>query len=78
LYLNKILDVHPLSNISVFVPPYIVFPSYLFEYIWREKVKREGGDHFLSLLGLLADMRTRVTPAEELPQVTNKQTNNQT
>ena len=50
----------------------------MFEYIWREKVKMEGGDHFLSLLGLQAGMRTRMTPAEELPQVTNKQTKKQT
>ena len=51
-----------------------MFPRYLFEYIWREKVRREGGDHFLSFLGLLASKRTQITPDEELPQVTNKRT----
>ena len=51
---------------------FFVYPSsrYLFVYMWREKVKREQGNHFTSFLALLATKSKEETPEEEVPEVT--------
>ena len=44
---------------------------YLFEYLWRQRVKRTGEDIFTSFLKLIAQKQTEseVTPVEDLPKV---------
>ena len=44
-------------------------PSYLTEYLWRETVRREGGDHFISFLKIVAEYQRREDQDEELPEV---------
>ena len=34
--------------------------------MWREKVKREGGDHYLNLLKLIADKQQVQVPDDEV------------
>jgi hypothetical protein len=47
----------------------LLFPRYLTEYLWREKVKREGGDHFTSFLKIVAEYQNKEDDDEELPEV---------
>ena len=47
----------------------LLFPRYLTEYLWREKVRREGGDHFTSFLKIVADYQKKEDDDEELPEV---------
>ena len=42
---------------------------YLFEYMWRERIRRSGEDLFVSFLKLIAKRQAVVTPSEELPKV---------
>ena len=49
--------------------PLIIFLRYLFEYLWREHVKRKNGDHFTSFLTLLGSKTEEITPEEEMPEV---------
>ena len=47
----------------------ICFDSYLPEFLWRERVKREGGDPFLALMKLIAEKQKDLTPSEDLSKV---------
>lgn len=47
------------------------FNSYLPEYLWREKVKREGGDLFLALLKLIAEKQKDQNPETDQAEVGN-------
>ena len=47
----------------------IIFLRYLFEYLWREYVKRKNGDHFTSFLTLLGSKKEEITPEEDIPEV---------
>ena len=42
---------------------------YLFEYMWRQRIRRTGADLFTSFLKLIAEKQREVTPPEELPKV---------
>jgi len=39
--------------------------SYLPEYLWRQLVRRQGGDHFTSFLAIIAEKKLRQDADEE-------------
>jgi len=43
--------------------------TYFFEFMWRESVKRSGGDLFQSFLRLIAKIQSKDSPSQEFPDV---------
>ena len=66
---------HPINSLSISISHSFhdflckVIPRYLTEYLWRETVRREGGDHFTSFLNIVAECQKREDLDEDLPEV---------